>query len=303
MKKRNLIFILFFLTVLFFLYSFLNKPKITVIVRSVGEHSEKKCIENLNNIFGENNVYLIKNVTPLFNATKKSIKTAQKRRSEWTLFVDADTFVDKDNIWVFIDKATEIASNDAKAFVFQGLLFDKFPGEYRQSGVWLYKTSKLKLAKKYYNICADKLKPDDCLASSIVENGGHSYGIEYVIGIHDFFQSPQSIVKKYVLRAAKYPYKTALWAKNWNKLAKEDEDFYWALKGIELYNSLDDKNIINDANWFNGLLEKFDYKFPPIHEVTDVQIDNALKKYVKPASKKLDNVEFYQSRLEKRNLI
>lgn len=307
-----IIFLIFVFLITFNLFS--KKPEVTVIVRSVGEITQQKCVENLEGIFGKKNVYLIKNITPLFEATKKSYKTAVKTRSKWVLFVDADTFVDKENIEIFIKKADEILKNDNKAFVFQGLLYDKFQQIYKQSGVWLYRNDKLPLARKFYGKCSSKLKPDDCLVSSLVESGYHSYGIELQIGIHDFFQSGESIVKKYVLRSARQQDKIDEWKKNWSKLSKTDEDFYWALKGVELYENLEDKNIINDAAWIGELLKKNNFNSNEFvqkkdellnnkESSLDLKIEKTLEKYVQKPPKSLDEIEFEKSRKEKRKLI
>ncbi len=301
-----LILFLIILSILIYLNFFNSKKEITVIVRSVGERTEEKCVENLQNIFGKNNVYLIKNVTPLIKATKKAINLAIRKNAKWTLFVDADVFISKDETFLFIQKADEIVKNvDDKAFVFQALLFDKFPQEYRHAGVWLYRTEKMPLMKKYFNFCSAKLKPDDCLVSKVVENDEHSYGIEYKIGIHDFFQSSESIVKKYYLRAAKLETKTALWKKKWSELAKTDKDFYWALKGVELYQKHKGEDIIDDIGFFDDILKKSNLKFDKIDKLKDAEVEKNLDKYIKKSNSlnTLDDIQFYRSRLEKRNLI
>ena len=303
MKKHALFFVLFLTFILFIvLYFVLNKSDITVIVRSVGENSEEVCVKSLENIFSKRNVFLIKNITPLSSATKKSFELALKRNKKWTLLVDADTIVDGDKIKLFISKADEIIKNDPKAFVFQGLLFDKFPQCYRQSGVWLYKTENLANLLKYNSKCSSMLKPDDCMVMSFKNEGYNTYGIDCVIGIHDFFQSPRSIVKKYFIRCAKYPDRILVWQERWNSLAKSDKDFLWAIRGVELYKK-NKKKIQNNSCLIDEILKDNNINLPDKVGIDENKINSLIEKYVKNNTIDNNGIKYYRSRLHKNEFI
>jgi len=302
MKKIAVTLILVFVILLTFFFVFNHKKsEITVIVRAVGERTEQKVIEYLKRDFGEKNVFVVKDVSPLIEATKKAYSIAMKRNAKWTLFVDADTFIKKENFDVFLKKADEIIEQDEKAFVFQGYLFDKFPQVYRYAGIWLYRTDKLHLLSKYYDFSSPKLKPDDCMVSSLIyDKVGTSYAIDIPIGIHDFFQTSESVLKKYLLRASRLAQKLTVWKKNWKDLSKTDADFYWALKGLEMYESLEDKNIKNDSRWIDELVKKQNIVFPKNDELKDEEIKKVLDMYVKPIE---GDIPFYRSRKEAREII
>ena len=304
MKKCALIFVLFLTVVLFIvIYFTLNASDITVIVRSVGENSEEVCVKNLENIFSKRNVFLIKNITPLSSATKKSFELALKRNKKWTLLVDADTIVDGDKIKLFISKADEIIKNDPKAFVFQPLIYDKFPQNYRHSGVWLYRSDKLGILLNYYQKCALMLKPDDCFVTSFLDNGGNSYGIDCVVGVHDFFQSPKSIVKKYFLRNIKSRQRIKDWDNNWLELSKKDNDFYWAHKGVELSKNYKKEDVKNDAFVLDNVINGFNLSFPLDEKPSNEEVFKVLNKYVinNPIDK--NEIKSYRTRLYKRDYI
>jgi hypothetical protein len=64
--------------------------KIGAIVRSVGERTEKLCLESLKMALPEKDVVLIKDVSPFLSTLKACYKAAIKRDFDWYLLVDAD---------------------------------------------------------------------------------------------------------------------------------------------------------------------------------------------------------------------
>ena len=93
--------------------------------------------------------------------------------------------------------------------------------------------------------------------------------------------------------------------KKWSELAKTDKDFYWALKGVELYQKHKGEDIIDDIGFFDDILKKSNLKFDKIDKLKDAEVEKNLDKYIKKSNSlnTLDDIQFYRSRLEKRNLI
>lgn len=256
----------------------LLKNNIAVIVRSVGERTEDKALKRLKDIFGDNNVYLVKNVTPLIEASKETFELGLKTGKKWILVVDSDVFLFEDKIWIFIKKAQKIIKKDKKALCFQGYVFDKFANTPRECGVYLFYSKNLKYKNEYFNLCKDKIRPDSCVRDYIEEKGYRTYQSDDVLGIHDFFQNNRDIVKKIILHCKKNDDEIKNWIKEWEKLAKNDKDFEYAFLGLKIYDSIKDKNFIPDSKQFDEYIKNYNI-LNSKDELQDNEIDEALKKY------------------------
>ncbi len=251
---------------------------ITIVVRSVGERTSEKCVEYLIDFFGRKNVFLIENETPFSQAVKKTFLIGIKRKKKWTLAIDADVFLFKDKIKDFIFEAEKFVSKQKNVYCLEGKLFDKFSQTYREVGCHLYNTKYLKKALKYVDDGKDTMRPETYIKEKMAQCGYGFYVSEMRIGIHDFFQNPKNIIKKAILHCKKHA-NIANWIEIWKKEAQNDDDFVYALKGNEIYNSLDDKTIIVDSQFMDNLLFKFNIKFEEKNILTNCEIDSVLKKY------------------------
>lgn len=251
---------------------------ITIVVRSVGERTSEKCVEYLIDFFGRKNVFLIENETPFSQAVKKTFLIGIKRKKKWTLAVDADVFLFKDKIKDFIFEAEKFVSKQKNVYCLEGKLFDKFSQTYREVGCHLYNTKYLKKALKYVDDGKNTVRPETYIKEEMAKCGYGFYVSEMRIGIHDFFQNPKNIIKKAILHCKKHA-NIANWIEIWKKKAQNDDDFVYALKGNEIYNSLDDKTIIVDSQFMDNLLFKFNIKFEEKNILTNCEIDSVLKKY------------------------
>lgn len=285
---------------------FINNQTI-VIVRSVGERTETKNLERLEKIFGKNNVYLIKNVTPLADASKKTFELALSK-AKWILVADSDVFFFEDKIWIFIEKAHNLIKKDKNAFCFQGKLFDKFSLQARMTGFYLYYLPNLKYKEEYYNACKDKIRPEACIRDNIEKQGFNSYESENLVGIHDYFQDYKDITKKAILHSEKNDFEIKDWVKNWQQLALHDEDFKYALLGYKIYKSINN-NSNNNPNTNNTISKntkgqlipdskKFDefiknYNIPTKNkEITDEEINEILEKCNTQSIKEAKDIQF-----------
>ena len=251
---------------------------ITIVVRSVNERTSEKCVEYLNSIFGKENVFLVKNEIPFSTAVKKTFEIGIRRNKKWTLAIDADVFLFKDKIKDFIFEAEKFVSKQKKVYCLEGKLFDKFSQTYREVGCHLYYTKYLKKALKYVAGGKDTVRPETYVKEKMAQKGFGFYVNRMPIGIHDFFQNPQNIIKKSILHSKKHE-NISSWIEIWKKEAQNDNDFVYALKGNEIYNSLDDKTIFVNSDFMDKLLSQFNIELEQKNILTNCEIDSVLTKY------------------------
>ena len=232
-----------------------NNLNTTVIVRSVGESTEKITIGLLINVFGKENVFLIKDFTPFSEAVKETFRMGLQQSKKWTLAVDADVLIFKDKMLDFINAANEhIEQKDKKAFCLEGLLLDKLSNIYREVGLHLYQTKFLKKALKFVDAGMYHIRPETFVKKRMSELGYGFYVCSLKIGIHDFFQYPKSIVKKAILHCKKHSNANEM-RKLWTSNKQTDRDFFWANKGAEIFDSLKDKHINVDKKFMDELIK------------------------------------------------
>ena len=88
---------------------------LTVIIRSVGERTEKICKELFVEEVGAKNVFIVKEV-PFSAALKRSYEIGIQQNKKWTLCTDADILIKKDSINPFIDFANNLKSSAFKIY-------------------------------------------------------------------------------------------------------------------------------------------------------------------------------------------
>ena len=251
---------------------------ITVIVRSVGERTEQKCVEYLENIFGKANVFLVKNKVPFSKAVEETFQIGLKQNKKWTLAIDADVFLFQDKIIQFFDDAEKFSLIEPKLYCLEGKLFDKFSQTYREVGFHLYKTKALKKALKFVEDGTNDIRPETYVKQKMAEIGYGFYVNDCQIGIHDFFQYPENIVKKAILHCKKHN-DIETWIQKWQELSQYDDDFKWALKGKEIFDSLQEKTILVDKNYMDSLVSKYQIPDRDLNILTNKVIDEAILKY------------------------
>jgi len=249
-----------------------------VIVRSTGERTEKECIRRLQKLFGRKNVYLIKNAYPLANASAQTFNLSKQINKKWILVVDADVILFDDKIINFIEKAQQVIKKDKTAFSFQGMLFDNLMLRNRYVGFILYYKDNLKFDSNYFSRCSVSLRPDTCVRNLIYDEGYTSYQFnDEKIGIHGFFQYHEDLVKEGIMYAKKHD--LILEKSEWEKL-KYKHDYRYLLEGVEIYNSLLNKDIIPDDNYLNNLLMKYNIRERNVDEkLLRKQINEAVSTY------------------------
>ena len=250
---------------------------IGVIIRSVGERTEQPCIEDMQKIFGKENVYVIKNVTPLAKATQQTMEYIQKTDKKWFLIVDADVIFFEDKLLMFIKESKRISEKDPNALCFQGHLYDKFLFKDRCVGFILYYKKNLNYKKQYMDKCHKKVRPETCLRIALLESKYHHYILfpDKRIGLHAFNQYPKTIVKNGIMYAKKHEISEI--REKWKEKSSEDKDMQYIFLGAQIYDSLKDKNIIPDNEAIEKLMKNYD--IPDLPYVNRKEIDENIKKY------------------------
>jgi hypothetical protein len=251
----------------------------TVVLRSVGEQTEDMSRKILVDVFGVENVFMVKDVAPFSLAVKRCFEVGIRQNKKWTLLVDADVLIFKDKMPGFIalvDSAFQ-CERYCEGFCFQGELFDKLLKRWREVGVHLYQTRLLPKALEFIAAGAYDLRPETYVKKRMADIGHSHYVSKYPLGIHDFFQHPASIVKKAVLHCKKHEGMREV-RSFWLKNSATDKDFYWALKGVELFESLSDDNMLVDYRFMDGLLQKYGLNPAAEHSNPDL-VEQTLASY------------------------
>lgn len=247
---------------------------ITVIVRSVGERTEEKCIERLKNFFRTDDIHVVKNVTPFTAAIRKCYEIGLSEGKKWCLIVDADVFFYDDKLRHFIENCNRIGDKVDRGFCFQAYLYDNFFEECRLAGVHLYKTKWLDCAFPF--IDNNKGRPESWVIRNMSWEGYPFYVIDTSIGIHDYFQAYKDIIAKGMLHAQKQTDIDRLVVK-WEKKKQENKDFEWILKGVKLVKSISTSGIKVDADYYHKLIEDERILCPEQGVVEDRNLEEILK--------------------------
>ena len=263
-----------------------KQPKIQsnifAVVVSSNNRTEKLCADILKKSFGEANVSIVK--TKAINPENKDKadtkdnnsgniidKTANEHKIEkeknsvkerkngpnnyddekdikWILVTSADNLLFNDKLNFFIKQADNIVKKDKNATYFQGSVYNKFYKKNHSSSLFLIyypnlnKTDIEKLDTILYNIISlNQIKKD-------LLNQKKGYRFYTVIGVDGFFLSPQEIVSYFIRETLNNPARIVSNQKNWEAMQTQDEDYKWALKGVEMSENKDlkiDNNLIN----------------------------------------------------------
>jgi hypothetical protein len=202
---------------------------LTVIIRSVGERTEQLCQKLiLEQGIPEDQVVLIRNISPSSAATLKSFEIGIERNLKWTLRVDADVLLRKGSIEHIVDVYENLPEN---VFALQGYVLDKFFGGPRKAGFYIYRTSLLPLAVS--QIPTNNVIRPDAETLNAMDQAGHPHAeVPYLVGLHDFEQYYRDSFRKCFVQAHKHLYRSELLLTIFREGMKKDPDFKVALDGF-----------------------------------------------------------------------
>jgi hypothetical protein len=218
--------------------------KATVIIRSVGERTEKLCRELiLAQGIPTENLFLIKEA-PFSAALRKSFEIGIANGLPWTLCNDADVLLRPGSI----EKMLSIAeSHDQAILEFQGLVIDKFFGGPRAGGPHLYRTNLIIKAMEYFEVTRDKIRPETVLLNTMKSKGYPWLSLPEVFGLHDSFQYYKDIYRKCFVFAHKHQALRDLFLSIWSMQVSQDRDFQVAFMGFSAGNCYNQKVVIDST--------------------------------------------------------
>jgi hypothetical protein len=214
---------------------FIN-DNVTVIIRTIGERTEKLCYELLQKQVSEENIYRVSEV-PFTAALEKTFSVAIKADRKWTFVVDADVLIRPGVLGVLIEQAEALEEN---IFGIVGQVIDKFFGSPRKAGNHLYRTKLMHSALQYIPNPLDAIRPESFVKIKMRENGYDGKELETIVGLHDFEQSYRDIYRKSFVQAKKHKSTVHSLIPLWQHLATEDMDYIIALRGFEDGNNYTD---------------------------------------------------------------
>lgn len=250
----------------------------TIIVRSVGERTTDKCVEYVKKVFDTNDVTIVSGVTPHQEMVKKCFSIGIESGRKWTVCIDADIFLEKDKFKEFVDNIDYLDKKDEKLFSISPCFFDYFFNCSRHVGLHIYKTDLLPQAMEM--IMYNTLRPETTVKRKMSENGYSSYLMDITVGIHDFFDSYESILMKGLLHLKKHANRDEL-LKEWKHRSKDEEDFQWLCKAAEIETLYSNEDFKVDALWVREIIKKHYPNIPVKPELHNKEIDEALEKYSK----------------------
>ena len=248
---------------------------VTIIVRSVGERTEQKCVECLQKQFHTEKIYLIKNVTPFTEAVRRTMEIGIAENRKWTLVIDADVFLFENKIDSMFEVADKIMEKDSRVFCVLSALYDHFMEQSRLCGIHLYNTASMEKGKAF--IENNMLRPETFLIRNMSLIGFSTYKLDMTIGIHDFFQSYSGIVSKGILHCKKHSNAEQL-RSEWKQKC-DDADFYWLCRAAEIADTIKQEDMKVDAKFIGDVVAKHIKEFPKQPLLTDNEIDEVLNKY------------------------
>ena len=206
----------------------INYNDFLVIIRSVGERTEKACFNLLTETFSSKNILLVKQA-PFSAAIRRTFELAMEENLPWTFCVDADVLVDLEQLPLLLQKTLEVSK---EIFQIQGLVLDKFFPIWRPAGNHLYRTSLME--KAIFKIPAEgtSLRPETDMLNAMSLEGYPWVQTDIKLGLHDHEQYCEDIYRKCFLQARKHTPFIGLLTSYWEEQRYQDPDFDVALLGL-----------------------------------------------------------------------
>ena len=202
---------------------------VTVVIRTIGERTERLCYELLKKQVPEENMYMVCE-SPFTEALKKTFNIAIEANRKWTFVVDADVLIHPRALSELVEHAE---TEEDTIFGIEGKVIDKFLDSQREAGNHFYRTKLMQNALQYVPNHLDEIRPESFVKMKMRENGYAWQVEEIIVGLHDFEQSYRDIYRKSFVQAKKHYSRVHKMIPPWDYLARLDTDYVIALKGFE----------------------------------------------------------------------
>jgi hypothetical protein len=227
------------------------RDDVILVIRSVGEKTEKVCYDIACDQVGEENVIII-HEKPFWKAIKKTFELGVSSNKKWTLALDADVLLKENAVDEMILNAKKYGS---KLFIYQGYIFDYILGIYRGGGPHLYQSSHLEKAQNIIDSDPFIIRPETFVQKKMIAHyGAIKFTDNKVFGLHDFYQEPFDYFRKSFLHGIKDKSFSGAFFSNYCKNVFLDINFKIMLKGWVIASENSDRVELN-IDYFEKLLK------------------------------------------------
>ena len=207
----------------------MNKNDFTICIRSIGEFTTKRLLEDIIYQIGSNEkVHLIKNLK-LYEAVDRCFEFAIKEKSTWLITLDADLVIRPDFMNIFFSIANSMKSDEIEA---HAMTVDRLFMKYRSAGNRLYRVSSLTLLRKLLDKTKINIRPEGTMLFEATKLGYKIKPIKDVVAMHDFFQFSRDLFRKGYLSSYKHASHSSELKSTWRELSKSSLDFQVLLRGF-----------------------------------------------------------------------
>lgn len=194
--------------------------KIGVIIRSIGERTEKLCYESVSQCIPDVNIHIVRDYFPSYKAYIKMFEIAKSRNYDWFLGIDADVVLRND--WLYIFEKQLLAKKHDDIFRYHFMIKDYITRAELSRGNHFYNGKYIDLALKYlkYNVRIGRfwffyklfgynkklfLKPESEIQVHMLKHNLIETSSEEIIGWHGYEQYYSEIFRQYLVRYHRDP--------------------------------------------------------------------------------------------------
>lgn len=217
---------------------------VTIVLRAVAERTEGFCRYLIEQEFDPAQIVTVR-VTPLVASVRAMFEAGINEGRDWTVVIDADTFIFKNSTQRLVEKAIKINSDSAgMLYWLQGRTLCKFLGGPRDGGTYVYNTAHLEKSLEF--LPENDLRPENYIAKKM-RDIGYKFKVQkdLVTCLHDHDQWYVDIFRKCLVQAIKHRDRIVQRIPQYKEAAKVDKDLYVALKGVNVGLQLNDDYIVD----------------------------------------------------------
>ena len=214
------------------------KNDITVVMRSVGERTERVCRTRLAQQVPDKNILMVRNL-PLYESTQEVCRQAVDAGRKYTVMIGADYIPRLNMLHTLYAMAEAMSEKHNKWLFVKGTIIDKFLFEYRgdQGGPMLYPTSVLEGWLEILPAIPNRTTTEASCQRHYKELGYPTFRGTAWLALHDFEQHYKDIYRSMYVGGRKHQKLRRRLFPRWLKLSQSDKDYEVALyahaKGAE----------------------------------------------------------------------
>lgn len=246
---------------------FNKKPQpFTFIIRASGEATVEKLQHQLSKqISGGDQLITLDDEVSFEEKLRQGYEMAIKVNNKLSIFIDGDILL-RGNAVKRIRSISE--KLDESDFGFGLRLWDRFYNQPKFRGLHIYNTKFLGDALKYIPRSGEQKRPESFVKEKMREQGYRwrndiSF---YVAGIHDFYQNPQDIYYKFLVRSKRSPHDIS----KLKTIFQDDSsipDYKIALQGLNDGETID--KLLNNKYLYHKNELKFEQSIDDSNQISD----------------------------------